>query len=194
MRYTGIAVPLIEGRRTGKNFSVWTFAASEAQAGRFLRTRYPYPMFVIENVHEDPEKDTEKMDTSFAQSLSGNIQRELGEGSIRRAEELAKQDAETAARFQQCKCESYGDPKLVKSNMSRALNAIFYLYGNTKELPRVDWKEFQRGYEEELEHGCRRKSTNITCDDPVATAKIVLAHLIEDGQYYTRLNLGKEIK
>jgi hypothetical protein len=57
---------------------------------------------------------------------------------------------------------------------------------------RVDWRrvslaEFRRGLHVELEHGRRDTRTDVTHDDPLLTAKIALAHLREDPQYYTRL-------
>ena len=58
----------------------------------------------------------------------------------------------------------------------------------------VDWdaapfdvNQFRRGMEVELEHGRRNPATNVTDDDPLATAKIALAHLRELPDYYDRL-------
>jgi len=56
----------------------------------------------------------------------------------------------------------------------------------------IDWKkfdvkEFRIGMDVELEHGIRDSLTNVTNDDPFATAKITLAHLNEFPDYYTRL-------
>lgn len=56
----------------------------------------------------------------------------------------------------------------------------------------IDWKkfdveEFRSGMDVELEHGGRDSLTNVTNDDPFATAKIALAHLNEFPDYYTRL-------
>jgi hypothetical protein len=56
----------------------------------------------------------------------------------------------------------------------------------------VDWKkftveQFQMGLEVELEHGTTDPKTNVTNDDPLLTGKIVLAHLNEFPDYYTRL-------
>lgn len=50
-----------------------------------------------------------------------------------------------------------------------------------------DVEEFRVGMDVELEHGCRDFNTNVTNDDPLATAKIALAHLNEFPDYYTRL-------
>ena len=93
--------------------------------------------------------------------------------------------------FVQCKCSEYTDtPKVSEETMKNALQVIFAEFAREKVLPHVDWEEFKRGFPEELEHGCRNPATNITCDDPVATAKIVLAHLNEEPDYYTRHHLG----
>ncbi len=43
------------------------------------------------------------------------------------------------------------------------------------------------GMEVELEHGMRDPRTNVTDDDPVLTAKIAWAHLLEMPDYYERL-------
>ena len=58
----------------------------------------------------------------------------------------------------------------------------------------LDWdkqdfspKDLAKGMDVELEHGTRFPDANVTDDDPVATAKIALAHLYEFGDYYDRL-------
>lgn len=56
----------------------------------------------------------------------------------------------------------------------------------------IDWRtvdvhEFLRGLNVELEHGRHDPETNVTCDDPILTGKIALAHLRELPDYYTRL-------
>lgn len=56
----------------------------------------------------------------------------------------------------------------------------------------VDWSaipltEFEAGFKEELEHGSRDPQTDVTHNDPIATAKIALAHLKEDPRYYSKL-------
>ena len=48
-------------------------------------------------------------------------------------------------------------------------------------------EEFRSGMDVELEHGGRNSLTNVTKDEPFATAKIALAHLNEFPDYYTRL-------
>ena len=52
----------------------------------------------------------------------------------------------------------------------------------------VDFEEFRRGLEVELEHGSRDPETNVTNDDLPLTGKIAWAHLKEFPDYYTRLD------
>ena len=57
----------------------------------------------------------------------------------------------------------------------------------------IDWKkfdveQFRSGMDVELEHGNVNPLTNVTNNDPLATAKIALAHLNEYPDYYTRLD------
>ena len=52
----------------------------------------------------------------------------------------------------------------------------------------VDFEEFRRGLEVELEHGARDPDTNVTNDDLTLTGKIAWAHLKEFADYYTRLD------
>ena len=60
---------------------------------------------------------------------------------------------------------------------------------------RFDVEQFRMGLKVELEHGLRDPSTNVTDNDPMMTGKIVLAHLNEFGDYYTRLAaMEKEAK
>ena len=93
--------------------------------------------------------------------------------------------------FKQCVCAEYTNtPVATEAIMNEALERIFGEYYSSKELPAINWEEFKRGFKEELEHGCRGPVTNVTCDNPEATAKIVLAHLNEEPDYYTRHDLG----
>lgn len=55
------------------------------------------------------------------------------------------------------------------------------------DFEKIDGEEFRKGFRHELEHGYAHPETNVTYDDPVATAKIALAHLTEDPEYYTKL-------
>lgn len=57
---------------------------------------------------------------------------------------------------------------------------------------KVDWNtcdinQFAHGLKTELEHGSRDKKTDVTHDDALKTGKIVLAHLKEVKNYYTKL-------
>ncbi len=52
---------------------------------------------------------------------------------------------------------------------------------------KFDVIQFMKGLNTELEHGSRKKETNITNDDPIMTGKIALAHLNEFPDYYDRL-------
>jgi len=57
MRYRARVIPLREGRKQeDKATFEYTDAASIAQAGRFLRQRYPYPEYVVEEPVEDPRE------------------------------------------------------------------------------------------------------------------------------------------
>lgn len=56
----------------------------------------------------------------------------------------------------------------------------------------IDFEQFRRGLEIELEHGRRTPATDVTHDDPLLTAKIALAHLNEIPDYYSRLERMEE--
>jgi len=49
-------------------------------------------------------------------------------------------------------------------------------------------EQFRKGMDVELEHGLINPNTNVTNNDPILTGKIVLAHLNEFPDYYTRLD------
>jgi len=51
----------------------------------------------------------------------------------------------------------------------------------------IDFEEFRKGLEVELEHGRDDPQTDVTHDEPLTTGKIALAHLKEIPDYYTRL-------
>ena len=55
----------------------------------------------------------------------------------------------------------------------------------------ISVEEFQRGLEIELEHGIGFSDANVTNNHPVLTGKIVLAHLKEMLDYYTRLEIAE---
>jgi hypothetical protein len=50
-----------------------------------------------------------------------------------------------------------------------------------------DVEQFRLGMDVELEHGLHEVLTNVTGDEPTVTGNIVLAHLKEFPDYYTRL-------
>lgn len=52
-------------------------------------------------------------------------------------------------------------------------------------------QEFLAGMNIELEHGLIDPETNVTSDNPLTTAKIALAHLIENELYYNE-DIGLE--
>ena len=104
--------------------------------------------------------------------------------------------------FVACKCNSYGPKPVIEDEV--LFQALWELFKTVEKGSKTrvtllgqavgGWEEFKRGFNEELEHGCRSPETNVTCDDPIATARIVLAHLNEEPDYYTRHNLGEEQK
>jgi hypothetical protein len=57
------------------------------------------------------------------------------------------------------------------------------------EALQVSVEEFQLGLEVELEHGISFPDANVTNNHPLLTGKIVLAHLKETLDYYTRLEV-----
>ena len=59
------------------------------------------------------------------------------------------------------------------------------------EALEVSVEEFQRGLEIELEHGIEFSDANVTNNHPLLTGKIVLAHLKEMLDYYTRLEVAE---
>lgn len=59
------------------------------------------------------------------------------------------------------------------------------------EALQVPAREFQRGLEVELEHGITFPDANVTTNHPLLTARIVLAHLKEMLDYYTRLEVAE---
>lgn len=55
------------------------------------------------------------------------------------------------------------------------------------EALKYDLEQFRMGLDVELEHGLRSPKTDVSGDDSVITGKIVLVHLTEYPDYYTRL-------
>jgi len=56
----------------------------------------------------------------------------------------------------------------------------------------VSVKTLRQGILVELEHGKINKTTNVTNDDLIMTAKIALAHIVEFPDYYERLEKLEE--
>ena len=72
MRYQAQVIPLFEGRRqVAKATWEYTDAASVAQAGRFLRIRFPYPKYVVEEPVADPRSLGEAV--PFEKRLEGAL-------------------------------------------------------------------------------------------------------------------------
>jgi hypothetical protein len=59
------------------------------------------------------------------------------------------------------------------------------------EALQIPLEEFQNGLEIELEHGLTFPDANVTNNHPVVTARIVLAHLKEMLDYYSRLEVAE---
>jgi hypothetical protein len=55
------------------------------------------------------------------------------------------------------------------------------------DISKFDINELVKGMLVELEHGTQNAKTNITNDDAIQTFKIVMAHMEEISDYYTRL-------
>ena len=52
---------------------------------------------------------------------------------------------------------------------------------------KFDIEQFRMGLDVEVEHGIRKDHTDVTHNDEIITGKIVLAHLNEFADYYSRL-------
>jgi hypothetical protein len=59
------------------------------------------------------------------------------------------------------------------------------------EALNISVEAFRRGLEVELEHGRQFSDSNVTNNHPILTGKIVLAHLKETLDYYTRLEVAE---
>jgi len=59
------------------------------------------------------------------------------------------------------------------------------------EAEQITILEFQKGLEVELEHGTQFPDANVTNNHPLLTGMIVLAHLKEMLDYYTRLEVAE---
>ena len=63
--------------------------------------------------------------------------------------------------------------------------------GVGSEARQIPLDEFRKGLEVELEHGLAFPDANVTNNHPILTAKIVLAHLKEMLDYYSRLEVAE---
>jgi hypothetical protein len=59
------------------------------------------------------------------------------------------------------------------------------------EAAKISLEEFRLGLVVELEHGLQYPDANVTNNHPIVTGKIVLAHLKEMLDYYTRLEVAE---
>jgi hypothetical protein len=59
------------------------------------------------------------------------------------------------------------------------------------EASRISSADFKQGLEVELEHGTQFPDANVTNNHPLLTGRIVLAHLKEMLDYYTRLGVAE---
>jgi hypothetical protein len=59
------------------------------------------------------------------------------------------------------------------------------------EAADITTQEFRTGLQVELEHGLAFQDANVTNNHPLLTGKIVLAHLKEMLDYYTRLEVAE---
>ena len=59
------------------------------------------------------------------------------------------------------------------------------------EAKLISTEEFHKGLEVELEHGTQFPDANVTNNHPLLTGMIVLAHLKEMLDYYTRLEVAE---
>jgi len=55
------------------------------------------------------------------------------------------------------------------------------------DISKFDMNELIMGMDVELEHGSDNEKTDVTDDDPIKTFKIVMAHMYEMPDYYTKL-------
>jgi alkanesulfonate monooxygenase SsuD/methylene tetrahydromethanopterin reductase-like flavin-dependent oxidoreductase (luciferase family) len=59
------------------------------------------------------------------------------------------------------------------------------------EAQQIPLEEFRKGLEVELEHGLVFPEANVTNNHPILTGRIVLAHLKEMLDYYSRLEVAE---
>ena len=77
------------------------------------------------------------------------------------------------------------DPIVSEEEASTILNIV-----NTKSME-IPLEDFRKGLEVELEHGTRFEDANVTNNHPILTGKIVIAHLKETMDYYSRIDVAE---
>ena len=80
--------------------------------------------------------------------------------------------------------------KLKEASVTEKEAAEILQIVNTKGMD-IPVEDFKQGLEVELEHGIRYDDANVTNNHPILTGKIVLAHLKETMDYYTRLDIAE---
>ena len=80
--------------------------------------------------------------------------------------------------------------KIEEPTVSGEEAALILKHANTGGMD-IPLEPFRRGLEVELEHGTRFEDANVTNNHPILTGKIVLAHLKETLDYYTRLEVAE---
>ena len=79
---------------------------------------------------------------------------------------------------------------LTKPQVSAEEAALILAQVNTQGMD-IPLEDFHQGLEVELEHGLVFEDANVTNNHPLLTGKIVLAHLKEMMDYYTRLEVAE---
>ncbi len=79
---------------------------------------------------------------------------------------------------------------LTKPEVSSEEAALILSQVNTQGMD-IPLDDFRLGLEVELEHGLVFEDANVTNNHPLLTGKIVLAHLKEMMDYYTRLEVAE---
>lgn len=79
---------------------------------------------------------------------------------------------------------------LTRTEVSAEEAAIILAQVNTHGMD-IPLEDFRQGLEVELEHGLVFDDANVTNNHPLLTGKIVLAHLKEMMDYYTRLEVAE---
>ena len=77
------------------------------------------------------------------------------------------------------------EPIVSEEEASTILNIV-----NTKSME-IPLEDFRKGLEVELEHGTRFEDANVTNNHPILTGKIVIAHLKETMDYYSRIDVAE---